>query len=134
MLPSDLRRQYRIFGGINIATFLVLIFLHGIFTLLLPEDHLSPMTPLIILFFTVVNILMFYAKLRITYSKDSKFVNLFLIFNSLKIILFISLILLYAFFYRDDAINFAVSFFICYAIYTIILIRKYNSVQQSARN
>lgn len=133
MLPSDLRRQYRIFGGINIATFLVLIFLYGILTLLLPEDHLSPMTPLIILFFTVVNILMFYAKLRITYSKDSKFVNLFLIFNSLKIILFISLILLYAFFYRDDAINFAVSFFICYAIYTIILVRKYNSVQQSVR-
>ncbi len=134
MLPSDLRRQYRIFGGINIATFLVLIFLYGILTLLLPEDHLSPMTPLIILFFTVVNILMFYAKLRITYSKDSKFVNLFLIFNSLKIILFISLILLYAFFYRDDAINFAVSFFICYAIYTIILVRKYNSVQQSVSN
>jgi cobalamin synthase len=133
MLPSNLWRQYRIFGGINIATFLVLIFLYGFLTLHLPEENLSPMTPLIILFFTVVNILMFYAKLRITYSKDSKFVNMFLIFNSLKIILFIALIMLYAFFYRDDAINFAVSFFICYAIYTIILVKKYNSVQHYLR-
>jgi hypothetical protein len=132
MLPSQYRRQYRIFGAINIATFSILLFIYGMLYVILPEndEHLSPMIPLIILFFTIVNLVMFHAKLKISFSKNVKFVNFFLIFNSLKILIFISLIMLYAYFNRDDAIAFAVGFFACYVIYTIILVRYFNKVQR----
>lgn len=131
MLPSNYRRQYRIFGGTNIAAFLILLFVYGIALLVFPPGRLSPMTPLIILFFTLVNLTMFYAKLRISHSDNARFINLFLIINSLKILFFIAIIMLYAFFFRDDALNFAISFFICYAIYTIILIRSFNKIPKS---
>ncbi|NCU31806.1 MAG: hypothetical protein EOM23_02460 [Candidatus Moranbacteria bacterium] len=132
MLPSHYRRQYRIFGAINIATFFILFFIYGMLYFILPEneEHLSPMIPLIILFFTIVNLVMFHAKLKVSVSRNGKFINFFLIFNSLKILIFIALIMLYAYFYRDDAIAFAVGFFTCYVIYTIILVRFFNKVQK----
>jgi len=73
---------------------------------------------------------MFYAKLRIIHSDNARFINLFLIFNSLKIVFFIAIIVLYAFFFRDDALSFAISFFVCYVIYTIILVRSFNKIQK----
>jgi hypothetical protein len=130
MLPSHYRRQFRIFGGINITTFFILLFAYGIALLVFPSGKISPMTPLIILFFTLINLVMFYAKLRIIHSDNARFINLFLIFNSLKIVFFIAIIVLYAFFFRDDALSFAISFFVCYVIYTIILVRSFNKIQK----
>lgn len=116
----------KILAGITIALFLCYIILITWF----PKLSLSPMIPGIIPFFAVLTGVLFYLKLKFLKSKSSKFINIFVLTNSLKLLLFILIVALYAYFFRSDAINFAVSFFICYAIYSFILVRQFNRIQR----
>jgi len=125
--------QFRKFGLINAVAMLVMFLAYGISYQYLPSEYLSPMIPFIILFFAIFNLITFHYKLKINSSKDNRFINLFLILNSLKMVAFIAVIALYAYFFRSDAINFSISFFICYAVFTFLLIRSFNSLQKSGR-
>lgn len=132
MLQPEQTAQFRKFLVINLAVCFLLFIIYGLAFIFLPEGYLSPMTPFIILFFTATNLLIFYYKFKILKSKNSKFINLFLILNSLKLLLFITIIALYAFFFRNDAVNFAVGFFVCYVIFTTILVSYFNRLQKLA--
>lgn len=134
MQSIENKKQFKKFGLINIAAMLVLFVMYGISHQFVPEEYLSPMIPFIILFFTVFNLITFHYKLKINSTRNNRFINIFLILNSLKMVVFISIIAIYAYYFRDDAINFAISFFICYAVFTFLLIRSFNMLQKSGQN
>ena len=116
----------KILAGITIALFLCYIILIIGF----PKLSLSPMIPVIIPFFAILTGVLFYLKLKFLTSKSSKFINIFVLTNSLKLLLLILIVALYAYFFRSDAINFTISFFICYTIYSFILVRQFNRIQR----
>jgi len=126
--------QFRKFGLINAVAMLVMFLAYGISYQYLPSEYLSPMIPFIILFFAIFNLITFHYKLKINSTKDNRFINLFLILNSLKMVAFIAIIALYAYYFRSDAINFSISFFICYAVFTFLLIRSFNKLQKGDQN
>lgn len=132
MLEPEQKTQFRKFFFINLVASLLLFAAYGLSLPLLPKEYLSPMIPFIILFFILINLLVFFFKLKILKSNDIKFINLFLILNSLKMLLFITIIALYAFFFRSDAIEFAVSFFICYAVFTFLLVSHFNKLHKAS--
>lgn len=132
MLEPEQKTQFRKFFFINLVASLLLFAAYGLSLPLLPKEYLSPMIPFIILFFMLINLLVFFFKLKILKSNDIKFINLFLILNSLKMLLFITIIALYAFFFRSDAIEFAVSFFICYAVFTFLLVSHFNKLHKAS--
>jgi hypothetical protein len=132
MQSSENKRQFRKFGLINLVAMLMLLLLYGISHHFVPAEYLSPMIPFIILFFTVFNLITFHYKLKINSTKNSRFINIFLILNSLKMLVFIAIISLYAYYFRDDAINFSISFFICYAVFSFLLVRSFNNLQKVA--
>jgi len=123
-------KQFIKFARTNLFVMLLMFALHAISHSLLPPERISPLTPYIILFFSIFNMILFYMKLWISKSKDVRFINLFMILNSAKMLLFIAIIALYSYFYRDDALNFSISFFICYAVFTSILVRSFNKLQK----
>jgi len=128
------KNQFRKFGLTNVAAMLVMFLAYGISYQFLPAEYLSPMIPFIILFFTIFNLITFHYKLKINSTKGHRFINLFLILNSLKMVAFIAIIALYAYYFRSDAINFSISFFICYAVFTFLLIRSFNKLQKGDQN
>jgi hypothetical protein len=134
MQSIENKKQFRKFGLINIAAMLVLYFVYVISHQFVPATYFSPMIPYIILFFTAFNLITFHYKLRINLTRNNRFINIFLILNSLKMVVFISIIAIYANYFRDDAINFAISFFICYAVFTFLLIRSFNMLQKGSHN
>ncbi len=123
-------KQFIKFARTNLIVMLLMFALHAISHSLLPLERISPLTPYIILFFSIFNMILFYMKLWISKSKDVRFINLFMILNSAKMLLFIAIIALYSYFYHDDALNFSISFFICYAVFTSILVRSFNKLQK----
>ncbi|OQC38656.1 MAG: hypothetical protein BWX63_00038 [Bacteroidetes bacterium ADurb.Bin041] len=127
---NDNRKQFLKFFWINTIVMLLMFALHLLSIVLFPSGPISRMTPYSILFFSIFNLLFFYIKRWLYQSKDSKFINLFLIFNSVKMVLFIAIIAVYAYFFHDDAINFAIGFFICYAVFTTVLVRSFNRLQK----
>ncbi|MBE0637539.1 MAG: hypothetical protein IH598_03365 [Bacteroidales bacterium] len=132
MLPSEQKLQFKKFLVINLIAGAFLFAFYGFAVYILSGEYLTPMMPAIIAFFVVIHLFIFYYKLKILKTKNSKFINLLLLLNSLKMILFIAIIAIYAFFFRSDALNFAVGFFICYAVFTTILVRHFNILQRTS--
>ena len=64
-------------------------------------------------------------------KRVSKFVNVFMIAIGLKLIVSLIIIALYAFLNKADAVNFIISFFIIYLIFTVFEILQLLKVQNS---
>ncbi len=85
------------------------------------EKHIfSLATPWLILFFLVVYNYLYYRHLQALQKRSGKFVNNFILSSGFKLIVFLFIILGYSMLFRDDAINFIITFFILYLIFTSI--------------
>lgn len=84
----------------------------------LPDKYVSPALPYLLIFHTVVTLLSY--QFIITKSKGSprKFINIYLANTTIKLVLFLAIIFVYSIVYFHDAVNFVVSFFIFYVIFT----------------
>jgi hypothetical protein len=86
---------------------------------ILPGEYLSPSVPFLIVFFMASSILSFHFLLREAGKRFIKFVNAYLLTVVLKLILYVLILIAYAFFYRSDAVPFMLGFLILYLCYTI---------------
>lgn len=94
----------------------------------------SKVTPWIIIFFLATNLTLFYFQLQAITRKLSRFVNVFLITTTLKLLLFLTLMVTYAFLFREDAVNFILNFFVIYVVFTSIEVVKIFNAQKKLKN
>lgn len=84
----------------------------------IPKIPITPAFPYIVLFFYAFTLYIFRILNNAKENRLSRFANVFMLVNFSKLILFTIIILLYAYFYRSDAIPFIATFFINYIFYS----------------
>lgn len=84
----------------------------------LPPEFISPALPYLLVFFVAVTLISFYFIQKKLVSSPSGFVTAFMANSIIRLLLYLVVIVVYAFTYRYDAVNFIISFFILYVIFT----------------
>jgi len=110
-----------------LITFAVLIISYGL-SHTVPEKFISISWPFITAFFFAITRLVHQFLLKKSGGQQSKFINAFLLTTTVKLLLFLTMIVVYVLIFRADAIGFILTFFINYLIYTvfeIVSILKY---------
>ena len=95
---------------LGIAGYLIVSFL--------PSDYISPTLPYLFVFFFSVTLIVHYILLKVSIKRVTNFVNYFMLLTFGKLIFFLTIILIYALLFRDDALQFIISFFILYVFFT----------------
>ena len=94
----------------------------------IPEKFISNSWPFIAGFFFAISLLVHRYLLNKSGGQHTKFVNAFLLTTTVKLLLFLAIIVIYVLLNRDDAVGFIFTFFSYYLIYTsfeIVSILKY---------
>lgn len=84
----------------------------------IPVNFISNSWPIIILFFLSISLLVHRYLLKKADGNHGKFINAFLLTTTIKLLLFLSVILIYVLLNRADAIGFILTFFVYYLIFT----------------
>jgi hypothetical protein len=115
-MSQDFRQfAYRLtIYALVISTLAVIAFLF------LPVSSHTPALAFIIPFFFVVTLISHYLSLKATEKKPAGFINAYMAQNILKLFLYIAVMLAYVFLInRVDAVNFIVTYFIFYVVFTV---------------
>lgn len=84
----------------------------------IPVHFISNSWPFILLFFLSISLLVHRFLLKKANGNHGKFINAFLLTTTIKLLLFLSVILIYVLLNRADAIGFILTFFVYYLIFT----------------
>ena len=84
-----------------------------------PVKFFSPALPFIFIFFIGITFLSYYLLVRSSTIKVIRFINTFLLVTTLKLILFIAILVIYILLNKKDAVPFGLSFFVLYLFYTV---------------
>jgi hypothetical protein len=84
----------------------------------LPSEFVSPTLPYLLVFFVAATLISFYFIQKKLDSSPSGFVTAFMANSIIRLLLYLVVIVVYALTYRYDAVNFIISFFILYVIFT----------------
>jgi len=118
---------------LNLSVFSVILgLITYVLTFLLPSKYFSPALPFLFPFFfsTTLIIYFFLAK---SGAKSNSFINRFMLATFFKLMVYMSVLIIYVLMYKEDAIPFIISFFILYLGYTIfevISILKYQKIEK----
>lgn len=86
--------------------------------LIIPPAYVSPALPYLLMFFTAATLLSFYFLDRKSKVSASGFVTAFMANSAIRLLLYLGVIVIYALTHRADSVNFIISFFILYLIFT----------------
>lgn len=95
----------------------------------LPPGFTTPTLPYLFLFFFSITTLVHFILLKVSQNRATNFTNIFMLLTFGKLMLFLSIILVYLFLFKDDAVQFVLAFFILYVAFTI-----FEVVQSLAHN
>lgn len=87
--------------------------------LLIPPVYVSPALPYLLLFFVASTILSFYFLQKKYDASPSGFITAYMANSIIRLLLYLIVIVVYALNNRADAVNFIVSFFLLYLIFTV---------------
>ena len=87
--------------------------------LIFPPGSLSPALPWMIVLLFAVTAIVHYVLLRITLLNPRKFVGYFMLTTSLKLLIYLVVMVIYVFNVKEGLLTFVLSFFILYIIYTV---------------
>lgn len=85
---------------------------------LIPPAFISPTLPYLLIFFTAATLLSYYFLQKKMEGSPSGFVTAFMANSIIRLLLYLVIIAVYAFTNRADAVNFILSFFLLYVIFT----------------
>lgn len=103
----------------KLLAFTILIAISGtIITQFIPENFITPTLPFLYVFFFAATLMVHYMLLKISEKRSPGFINFFMLVTFGKLIFFLTIILVYAFLYRNDAVQFILTFFILYVCFT----------------
>lgn len=86
---------------------------------LLPKAYMTPVLPFLFIFFLTITSISYYILIKAAQKKFIRFLNYYLITTTVKLLLFIMVLITYIMFNKKDAVPFTLSFFILYLCYTI---------------
>lgn len=86
---------------------------------LLPDTYVTPTLPFLYVFFFAATLLVHYILLQVSRKRAASFINYFMLLTFGKLMFFLSIVLVYALVFRDDATPFIIAFFILYLFFTI---------------
>ncbi|MDA3906283.1 MAG: hypothetical protein PF484_09435 [Bacteroidales bacterium] len=89
-----------------------------ILTYIIPEKFISYSWPYIIIFFLSISLLVHRFLLKKSIDHQGKFINAFMLATTVKLLLYLAIILIYVLLNRYDAIGFIITFFSYYLIFT----------------
>lgn len=93
----------------------------------IPKIHMTGVYLYLIAFMYAINFLLFAKLSQALQNKPNRFINAYMLLNFGKLFLYIAIIALYVYIYREDAIPFTITFFIYYILfvaYEIITLLK----------
>jgi hypothetical protein len=96
---------------------------------LLPKTYFTPALPYLFIFFLSVTLISYYILIQAAQHKFIRFLNYYLLTTTVKLLLFIAVLITYIMLNRKDAVPFALSFFIlylCYTIFEVVMIVGYS--------
>jgi hypothetical protein len=103
--------------GLTFFSVLILLLSLAVY-LWLPKVKITPAYPYIALFFYGFTIFIFRLLYKSKNEKISKFTNTYMLVNFGKLILFSTIIVVYAFLNREDAVSFIITFFLYYLLFS----------------
>lgn len=105
--------KYLLFVTIALGILVLALFL------MLPKTWFSPSLPFLFIFYYACSLLSFILLSRSLEKKFNRFVSVFMLTTTVKLFLFIAIMIIYAFINRKDAVSFLLNFFILYLFYTV---------------
>jgi hypothetical protein len=84
-----------------------------------PQQYVSPALPFLLVFFTAATLLSFRFLQKKLEASPTGFVTAFMANSTIRLILYLAVIVIYALTNRPDSVNFIISFFILYLIFTV---------------
>lgn len=86
--------------------------------LIIQPEYISPTLPYLLLFFTAATLLSFYFLDKKSNVSARGFVTAYMANSAIRLLLYLAVIVIYALTHRADSVNFIISFFILYMIFT----------------
>ena len=130
MLSDPLKKYFRAFALKAVVIAILTYVLYIMAVQYLPVGYVSAALPWVIAFFLLLTLVLFYYQLKAMVARVSRFVNVFLLATGLKLLVFLAIIVVYAFFNRTDAVSFIVGFFIIYVIFNLFEIIQLLKIQK----
>jgi hypothetical protein len=96
---------------------------------LIPKTWVTPVLPFLFLFFLAITLLSYYILIKAAEKKFIRFLNYYLLTTTVKLLLFIGVLMTYIMLNRKDAVPFALAFFLlylCYTIFEVVMIVGYS--------
>jgi len=87
--------------------------------LILPRNWFSPALPFLFIFFFACSMISFMVLGKSLGTRISRFVPVFMLVTAIKLLLYITIMVIYIFTNRKNAVAFLMDFFILYLIYTV---------------
>jgi hypothetical protein len=103
----------------NLAILSTLVALVGVSLHFMAPGLATPALPWLILLFIATTFSLYYILLRAVEKKFNQFTNYFMVASVSKLLLLLTIITVYVYFYRDDAIRFVISVCLLYLVYTV---------------
>jgi len=98
---------------------IVVAALQYVVSMQLPVNYVSNSWPVIVLFFAAFTSIMHHYLLKSTLGNPKRFIFSFMMFTTIKILLYLAVILIYVLLNRLDAVAFIFAFFANYFLFTI---------------
>ena len=92
----------------------------GILTYTYLTDYYTPVFPFLMVFFITSSLIIFDVSAKAVERRPAKFVNMFMLITTLKLLIYMAVMITYALLNREDARPFIISFFVLYIVYTVI--------------
>jgi hypothetical protein len=87
--------------------------------LIISPQYVTPTLPFLLIFHTAATLISFLYIHKKTEKAPNKFINVYLTNTTVKLLLYLAILIIYGIYNIADAVNFIVSFFILYLIFTV---------------
>ena len=111
-----------------IFTFILGIFAAFVY-LFLPSGYITPALPFLFIFYLSITIIGYYILIKAAQKKFIRFLNSYLLTTIIKLLILITVLVVYIMLNKEDALPFGMAFFIlylCYTFFEVIMILSYS--------
>ena len=116
----------------KLAIFTIIVGLISfVITFFISEKYLSPAMPYLLLFYFTITFFTYYLTVKALSVKTSQYTNFFMISVFGKLLIYISIIIIYAFANISDIVGFIITFFVFYLLFTTFETIEVIKVQRS---
>lgn len=84
------------------------------------HQMITPALPWLLVFFIISTFVIYYLLVKASTGKFNKFTNTFMAATVIKLLLMLSVVAVYVYLNKSDAIRFVITMFVLYLVYTLL--------------